>query len=193
MGYNRGENALPVLVVLTTEKGIVKGKCTVGIAKNEHMPRVHRKNSELRKANKPTGVIFNAGWKGDRFWYLQEFRRMIVTKYSRPARRSMRQGICRFLNLGEVQNSALSNTGIKRKLKRGLRWLHGSIFLLRCKLERPCSEGVEGLHGSEVKHPPAKPRVRNVADIEARKRPTGVDRYCLMHFYRGRNALPTFL
>ena len=42
MGYNRGENALPVLVVLTTEKGIVKGKCTVGIAKIEHMPRVRR-------------------------------------------------------------------------------------------------------------------------------------------------------
>ena len=30
MGYKRGENALPVLVVLTTEKGIVKGKRTVG-------------------------------------------------------------------------------------------------------------------------------------------------------------------
>jgi len=118
---------------------------------------------------------------------------MFVTKYSRSARRSMRQGICRFLNLGEVQNSALSNTGVKRKLKRGLRWLHGSIFLLRCKLERPCGEGVEGLHGSEVKHPPAKPRVRNVADIEARKRLPGAFRYCLMHFNRGKNALPLFL
>ena len=51
---------------------------------------------------------------------------------------------------GGVISGALSNTGIYRKIKQGLRWLHGSLFLLRCKLERPCGEGVEGFHGSVV-------------------------------------------
>ena len=31
--------------------------------------------------------------------------------------------------------------------------MHGSLFLLRCKLERPCDEGVEGFHGSGVERP----------------------------------------
>ena len=53
----------------------------------------------------------------------------------------------------DVNSGALSNTGIYRKIKQGLRWLHGNLFLLRCKLERPCGGGVEGLHGSEVERP----------------------------------------
>ena len=54
------------------------------------------------------------------------------------------------------------------KIEAGTEMVARQHFLLRCKLERPCGEGVEGLHGSEVKHPPAKPRVLNEADIEAR-------------------------
>ena len=54
---------------------------------------------------------------------------------------------------GDVKFGALSNTVNYRIMKQGLRWLHGSLFLLRCKLERPCDEGVEGFHGSGVERP----------------------------------------
>jgi len=77
----------------------------------------------------------------------------VASKVSRSVRRSLRQGICRFLNMGGVIFGALSNTGIYRKIKQGLRWLHGNLCLLRCKLERPCGGGVKGLHGSVVERP----------------------------------------
>ena len=74
-------------------------------------------------------------------------------KGSRPARQSQRQGICRFLNPGGCYFKCVKQYRYLPKMKQGLRWLHGSFFLLRCKLERPCGGGVQGFHGSEVERP----------------------------------------